>query len=83
MWIMFVIVLAVLAIGVGSIYLLLKNMGQNGIEAAAPGSCRSGRCGVTPSHRPAPGDASSSVIVQTLGVDEITRKDARSPNQLL
>jgi hypothetical protein len=41
-----VIALIVLAIAVGAIYLLLKNMGEEGIEAAAPGSCKSGRCGV-------------------------------------
>jgi hypothetical protein len=45
---MFPIVLALiaLAIAVGAIYLLLKNMGEEGIEVAAPGSCKSGRCGV-------------------------------------
>jgi hypothetical protein len=31
---------------VGAIYLLLRNMGQDGIEVAAPTSCKSGRCGV-------------------------------------
>jgi hypothetical protein len=41
-----VIALIVLAIAVGAIYLLLKNMGEEGIEVAAPGSCKSGRCGV-------------------------------------
>ncbi len=40
------IALVLLAACVAAIYLLLKNMGENGIEAAAPGSCRSGRCGV-------------------------------------
>lgn len=30
----------------GAIYLILRNMGQDGIEVAAPGSCKSGRCGV-------------------------------------
>lgn len=41
-----VIVFIVLVIAVGAIYLLLKNMGEEGIEVAAPGSCKSGRCGV-------------------------------------
>ena len=40
------IALVLLAACVAAVYLLLKNMGENGIEAAAPGSCRSGRCGV-------------------------------------
>ncbi len=42
----FVIALIVLAIAVAAIYLILKNMGEAGIEIAAPGSCKSGRCGV-------------------------------------
>lgn len=41
-----VIALIILAVAVGTIYLLLKNMGEEGIEVAAPGSCKSGRCGV-------------------------------------
>jgi hypothetical protein len=40
------IVVILLAIAVGVIYWLLKSMGEDGIEAAAPGSCKSGRCGV-------------------------------------
>jgi hypothetical protein len=46
------IALVLLAACVAAIYLLLKNMGENGIEAAAPGSCRSGRCGVQAPHKP-------------------------------
>ena len=42
-----VIALFVLIIAVCVIYLLLKNMGEEGIEVAAPGSCKSGRCGVS------------------------------------
>ena len=42
----FVIALIILAAAVGAIYLILKNMGEAGIEVAAPGSCKSGRCGV-------------------------------------
>lgn len=41
-----VIALVLLAAAVGAIYLLLKNMGEDGVEVAAPGSCKSGRCGV-------------------------------------
>lgn len=47
MWIAVVVALGLLLIGVGFIYWLLKSMGESGIEAAAPGGCRSGRCGVT------------------------------------
>jgi hypothetical protein len=41
-----VIALILLAVAVGAIYLILKNMGEDGVEVAAPGSCKSGRCGV-------------------------------------
>jgi hypothetical protein len=41
-----VIALVILALAVGAIYLLLKSMGEDGVEVAAPGSCKSGRCGV-------------------------------------
>jgi hypothetical protein len=41
-----VIALVLLAAAVGAIYLILKNMGEDGVEIAAPGSCKSGRCGV-------------------------------------
>lgn len=40
------IALILLAVAVGAIYLLLKSMGEDGVEVAAPGSCKSGRCGV-------------------------------------
>lgn len=42
------IALVLLAASVAGVYLLLKSMGQDGVEAAAPGSCKSGRCGVQP-----------------------------------
>ena len=41
-----VIALVLLAVAVGVIYLILKSMGEEGVEVAAPGSCKSGRCGV-------------------------------------
>ncbi|MDI6747411.1 MAG: hypothetical protein QMD17_09715 [Rhodocyclaceae bacterium] len=40
------VTLVVLIAAVGAIYFLLKSMGQDGVEVAAPGSCKSGRCGV-------------------------------------
>lgn len=40
------IALALLAAAFGAIYVLLRNMGEDGIEVAAPGSCKSGQCGV-------------------------------------
>ena len=40
------VAIALLIASVGAIYFLLKSMGQDGVEIAAPGSCKSGRCGV-------------------------------------
>ena len=45
------VALVLLFAGVAVIYLLLKNMTEEGIDIAAPGSCRRGRCGV-PSRPP-------------------------------
>lgn len=45
------VALVLLFAGVAAIYLLLKNMSEDGIDIAAPGSCKRGRCGV-PSHPP-------------------------------
>jgi uncharacterized protein (UPF0333 family) len=40
------VALVLLFAGVAAIYLLLKNMSEDGIDIAAPGSCKRGRCGV-------------------------------------
>jgi hypothetical protein len=40
------VALVLLFAGVAAIYLLLKNMSEEGIDIAAPGSCKRGRCGV-------------------------------------
>lgn len=45
------VALILLFAGVAAIYLLLKNMSEEGIDIAAPGSCKRGRCGV-PSRPP-------------------------------
>ena len=39
------VALVLLFAGVAAIYLLLKNMSEEGIDIAAPGSCKRGRCG--------------------------------------
>ena len=72
MWTILIAILLI-AVCVVAIYLLLRSMGQGGIEAAAPGSCRSGRCGVHPRQDDA-GDL-PRVPVQTVGMDEIKRLD--------
>lgn len=69
------IALIVLAVAVGAIYLILKNMGEEGIEVAAPGSCKSGRCGV----RCAPVNDENDEVAGVLPDDtddESRRKDA-------
>ncbi len=81
MWIAVVAAVVLLLIGVGFIYWLLKSMGEGGIEAAAPGSCRSGRCGVTPGSRP--GGGCGSTPAEDAQIVEITRKDAVSHKQIL
>jgi hypothetical protein len=68
------IALIVLAIAVGAIYLLLKNMGEDGIEVAAPGSCKSGRCGVRCS--PATNERDQVVEETSDEADEVKRKEA-------
>ena len=75
------------------IYYLLRSLGNDGVEAAAPGSCRSGRCGVTPRPRTVVGEVPASALgvmpngdsagAETTPIDAITRADARSPNQTL
>ena len=40
------VAIALLIASVGAIYFILKSMGQDGVEIAAPGSCKSGTCGV-------------------------------------
>jgi len=65
-----VIALVILAIAVGAIYLLLKSMGEEGVEVAAPGSCKSGRCGV---RRPAE-EAEAEALPED--AEESQRKDA-------
>ena len=68
------IALIVLAIAVGAIYLILKNMGEEGIEVAAPGSCKSGRCGV----RCAPATDERGEVAEDASAeaDEVKRKEA-------
>jgi hypothetical protein len=68
------IAIILLVVAVGAIYLILKNMGEEGVEVAAPGSCKSGRCGV----RCAPvTEARDDQVEQILDeADEIKRKES-------
>lgn len=45
------VALVLLFAGVAAIYLILKNMGEDGIDIAAPGSCKRNSCGA-PNCRP-------------------------------
>lgn len=40
-----IIALILLCAGVAAIYLLLKSMSEEGVDIAAPGSCKRRRCG--------------------------------------
>jgi len=40
------VAIALLIASVSAIYFILRSLGQDGVEIAAPGSCKSGRCGV-------------------------------------
>jgi len=74
------IALVLIAVSVVGIYWLLKSMGEDGVEAAAPGSCKSGRCGVQPRQ---PGASQSPLVeVQYVHSDEIKRLDADSSKQV-
>jgi hypothetical protein len=68
-----ILAIIVLIAAVGAIYLLLRDMGQDGVEAAAPGSCKSGRCGVKSGQ--ASGTSCQSEAVQLTEADEIKQKD--------
>ena len=59
------VALILLVAGVAAIYLLLKNMSEEGIEIAAPGSCRRGRCSA-PS-RPPIAEAEEAVLLDAPG----------------
>ncbi len=65
--------LIVLAVSVGAIYLILKNMGEDGTEVAAPGSCKSGRCGVRCAPVTEARDEQEGNAVDE--ADEVKRKD--------
>lgn len=71
---MFVVLVALVLLfaGVAAIYLLLKKMSEEGIDIAAPGNCKRGRCGV-PSRQPVM-DAEEAPL-QTAGVG-----DQENPN---
>ncbi len=67
---MFAIIVALifLVAGVAGLYLLVKNMTEEGIEIAPPGSCKRGRCGV-PS-RPSLEDAEEAQLQAADVVDQ-------------
>ena len=71
---MFAILIALflLAVAVAAIYLILKNMGEEGIEMAAPGSCKSGRCGVRCATNT---QARNEEEVMPDDADEVSRKE--------
>ena len=77
------IAIVLIAACVVAVYLLLKKMGEDGIEAAAPGSCRSGRCGVQPPKNSAPDAEPDTPRIQEqyVQIDEIRRIGPGSDKQ--
>ncbi|MCM2308103.1 MAG: hypothetical protein NDI91_11645 [Sulfuritalea sp.] len=70
------VAIALLIAAVAAIYLLLKSMGQDGVEIAAPGSCRSGRCGVRDTAGAAAGCRQQEVRLDETGeIDEAAKLD--------
>lgn len=70
----FIIAIVLLAVGVGAIYLILKNMGEEGVEVAAPGSCKSGRCGVRCAPPPETRDEMADAMPED--AETVTRRDS-------
>lgn len=70
---MIVVALALIAVAAVGIYLLLRSMGEDGIEAAAPGSCRSGRCGVRPADSRGTEGTEDFPALQHIPVESISR----------
>jgi hypothetical protein len=70
----FIIALLVIPLAVFGIVLLLRSMGENGVEAAAPGSCKSGRCGV---HAPVqdPSADTRQVQGQVVRIEDYRHRD--------
>lgn len=82
-----IIALALLAGAVGAIYVLLRNMGEEGIEVAAPGSCKSGQCGVRKGAGCRPGEEAGDAAEMALAEGDDTPQDdprqaAEAPRQL-
>lgn len=70
------VAIALLIASVGAIYFLLKSMGQDGVEIAAPGSCRSGRCGVRDTAGAAAGCRQQEARLDETGeIDEVAKLD--------
>lgn len=68
-----VIAIFLLVAAVGAIYLILKNMGDAGVEVAAPGSCKSGRCGVRCAPVSEARDEQAKEVLEETG--EVKRKE--------
>lgn len=77
------IALALLAAAVGAIYVLLRNMGEDGIEVAAPGSCKSGQCGVRKDGACRQGETDEQAAHALETVDEQVQADADQPQRRL
>ncbi len=70
-----IIALTLLAAAVGAIYMLLRNMGEDGIEVAAPGSCKSGQCGVRKGAACRPGEEPGDAAGLALAEADVAAQD--------
>lgn len=72
---MFAILIAIVLLFVtaAGLYLLLKNMSEEGIDIAAPGSCRRGRCGVP---RPQAAEDAEEAPAQTADGNDRSKPNA-------
>ena len=75
----FLVALALLVASVAGVYWLLKSMGEDGVEAAAPGSCKSGRCGVATSRETE--EDGKICDLHAVHVDYIQRAGGKAGNQ--
>lgn len=77
------VAIVLLAASIGAIYFILKSMGEAGVEAAAPGSCRSGRCGVRKEQSTEANcqtrENQGAEIEEVDGVERVERLDAIQP----
>ena len=69
-----IVAFVLLIAAVGAIYLILRNMGEDGVKTTTPNNCRSGKCGV----RNNPGINTVSRITEE---PQVENNESRSSSQ--